>query len=266
MNLLLTNDDGINAPGLLTLAQRLHADGHELTLVAPLHETSGSGTSVGSQLDGTLVIFNLVELPGLEGVRAMAIDGPPALAVLAVCHSLIDVKPDLVISGINPGNNIGRLSHHSGTLGAATTAAAYGLRAVAVSCPAAPGERYKDAACFISVAVGPLATRAPDGVVFNINYPAREFKEVRGVRAGSLALPLSGDLVLEREPGGFRLRVSRDRRTVADNSDLALLDEGYISVTTAGDGGLETGAGDEISRILDGLMDDERVARHRGRL
>ena len=257
MQLLLTNDDGVDAPGILALARRLHADGHQLTLAAPFHETSGSGTSVGSQLDGRVTLSELRELPGLDGVRVVAVDGPPALAVLAVCHGLIEIQPDLVISGINPGNNIGRLSQHSGTLGAAMTAAGYGLRAVAVSCASAPNAQFVDAARFMSVAVSTLATRPHDGVVFNINYPARSFDRVRGVRAASMAIPDGGDVALQREPGGFSLRVSRDRRTVADDSDLALLDDGYITLTYAGQqrpSNAETAA---ISLVLDGLLEAE---------
>lgn len=254
MRLLLTNDDGIAAPGILALARRLLADGHELTLAAPFHETSGSGTSVGSQLDGRLTAYELRQVPDLPGVRAVAVDGPPALAVLAVCHGLIDVDPDLVISGINPGNNVGRLSLHSGTLGAAMAASGYGLRAVAVSCPGAPPERYEDTAHFTALAVEALATRPHDGHVFNINYPACGFAELRGVRAASMATPSGGDVALERGDSAFSLRVARDRSTVAEDSDLALLHEGFVSVTYAGQQLATNAATTAISDVLDRLV------------
>ena len=260
MRILLTNDDGIHAPGLIILAERLLRDGHELAITAPLRETSGSGTSVGSQLDGQFVPAELVTLPELDGVRAVAVDGPPCLAVLAVCHGLMDVTPDLLISGINPGNNIGRLSIHSGTLGAARTAAGYGLRAVAVSCPSAPGERYAEAADFMALAVETLATREADGLVFNINYPPAPFSEVRGVRAAAPAAPPDGDVTLDRETGGFRMRVSRDANAVAAESDLVLLGAGYISIACADRDDLRTTVTDELCVRLDSLMHAAQVA------
>lgn len=232
MRLLLVNDDGITAPGIRLLAHRLAADGHDVTMAAPDRQHSGSGTSVGHELNGLLIPTVVSESTEPPGIHMIAVGGPPALVALAACHGLVDRPPDLVISGINPGHNVGRLTLHSGTLAAATTAAAYGWPAVAVSCPGSPNERYEEASEFIAAAVETLAVGPVRRPVLNINFPHRELGDVRGVRHAALAMP-PAEVSLEREATGFRVRVSRPLETVAEDSDLALLHHGWITVTHA---------------------------------
>jgi 5'-nucleotidase len=231
MRVLMTNDDGIYAPGLSIMARQLVKDRHDVTIVAPLAQCSGSGTSIGSEVDGRILEVTAVTLPGLAGVPAFAVDGPPALAALAACHGLLPVAPQIVVSGINPGNNIGRLAAHSGTLGAVTTAASYGLPGIAVSCAAIPHDQYEATAAFLALTVEPLTRHAVGATAYNVNFPACPLEQVRGVRFGQLATPGPTDLRLTREPGGFRVRLARDRTKAAADSDLALLSEGYISIT-----------------------------------
>ena len=231
MRLLLMNDDGVHAPGLRVLAERLLLDGHEIIIVAPLDGHSGSGTSIGGELNGGLTSCERVDILGGRSDLAIAVDGPPALAALAACHGLLDSQPDLVISGINPGNNVGRLVLHSGTLAAAMTVASYGWPAIAVSCAGAPNTHFVDSAEFVASKIDDLAQRASDSSVLNVNYPPCVPNDVRGVRDASLAAPISGDLRLVQDDDGFRAFLHRPLDEVAEDSDLALLKAGYITFT-----------------------------------
>jgi 5'-nucleotidase len=260
MRVLLTNDDGINAPGLSIMGRGLVAAGHDVTIVAPLVQCSGSGTSIGSEIDGRNIELTAVTLPGLEGVPALAVDGPPALAALAACHGLLQVAPQIVVSGINPGNNVGRLAAHSGTLGAVTTAASYGLRGVAVSCAASPHERFEETAAFLALALEPLTRRARQAAAYNVNYPACSLTQVRGVRFSHLATPGPMDLHLTREPGCFRIRLARDRSLAAEDSDLALLSERYISITVLSAGLPEFPGSAVLAADLSAILDSAQAA------
>jgi 5'-nucleotidase len=258
MRVLLTNDDGIQAPGLVIMARRLVTSGHDVMIVAPAVQCSGSGTSVGSEIDGRLVGISDLTLPGLEGIQALAIDGPPALIALAACHGLLDAVPDVVISGINPGNNVGRLAAHSGTLSAVTTAGAYGIAGVAVSCAASPNDQFEATAGFVALALDPLIRFAAASTVYNLNFPPCPLEEVRGVRVGRLAEPGPTDVSLLRETGGFRMRLARDHLQAADDSDLALVMEGYISITALVAGLQEspcgTGVAHDLAKALEAVQ------------
>ena len=134
MRVLVTNDDGYDAPGIFALARAFAQAGHDATVLAPRTEASGSGAGVGPvHLRGGTVAVQEVDLPGLEGIRTLAVDALPALIVITACLGGFGPPPDLVVSGINPGRNVGRAVLHSGTVGAALTSAAFGLKALAVS-------------------------------------------------------------------------------------------------------------------------------------
>lgn len=231
MRILLTNDDGIHAPGLIALARHLLDAGHAVSIAAPLRQHSGSGTSLGGTLDHRFVPTEQLELPELPGVAAVAVDAPPAMVALMVAHGLVAPDAELVISGINPGHNVGRLIAHSGTIAAAQIAAAYGRRAFAVSCGSEVDAEFATAASFIARTLEVLVRLTGGGGVLNVNVPGAAISELPGVRWASLATPPSGDVALVQEPGGFRLDLSRDRATVAPGSDLALLHEGYVTLT-----------------------------------
>lgn len=123
---LFTNDDGIASPGLWTVAQAFQ-DFAEVLIVAPIRQQSGTGRSLANTSTGALVPQND------KGLPAFAVDGTPAQAVQ---HGVMEVatrKPDLVVSGINYGENTGNGVTISGTVGAALEAASFGIPAIAVS-------------------------------------------------------------------------------------------------------------------------------------
>jgi 5'-nucleotidase len=129
-HILLTNDDGIDSPGLWAAAEALSELGY-VTVAAPRNQFSGAGRSHPIQSDGVITPRQLQI--GRQIWTAYAIGGSPAQAVLYAVYDLLTKKPDLVVSGINYGENLGTGITISGTLGAAFEAASVGVPALAVS-------------------------------------------------------------------------------------------------------------------------------------
>src|SRR5215813_2968438 len=121
--ILLTNDDGYNAPGLNALVDALK-DFAEVSVVAPSGEKSGAAQSL--TLRQPIVCH-------VMGDRHWAVDGTPADAVIVALHKLLPEKPDLVISGINHGANLGENVYYSGTVGAAREGALHHIPSIAMS-------------------------------------------------------------------------------------------------------------------------------------
>ena len=131
--LLVTNDDGIHGPGLHALAGALADAGHEVVVVAPDYDASGTGASIGRFDLSSHLPVQRAELPGRPDIEAWALAGPPAMCVLAAVLGGFGGEFDAVVSGINAGANTGRVILHSGTVGAALTAQNFGIRGLAVS-------------------------------------------------------------------------------------------------------------------------------------
>ncbi len=175
--LLLTNDDGIESPGIRLLAQRL-ARSHEVVVVAPTTDRSGAGTGIGRFDPREGVRY----APGdIDGVESYAVDGPPGLAVMAASLGAFGGKPDLVVSGINAGMNTGHSVIHSGTVGAALTARTFGSRGLAVSLAPSDPWRWGTAVEVAASIVAWLLARPGGSLVLNVNVPARAMDEVAGV-------------------------------------------------------------------------------------
>lgn len=133
MKVLVTNDDGVESVGLHALVRALLVSGLDVVVAAPDRDMSGSGAAIGHIHMDEHIDAKPVDLPDLAGVPAYAVDGPPGLCVLAARLGGFGPTPDLVVSGVNPGCNTGRAVLHSGTVGAALTAANFGCRGIAVS-------------------------------------------------------------------------------------------------------------------------------------
>ena len=189
MRILITNDDGVFAPGIEALARGLSArfDGvHELVVVAPLVDYSGSGAAVGSVYERESIPYESVQIPGLEHVPTYGVDGPPALAVILACIEGFGPRPDMIVSGVNNGMNAGRSALHSGTVGAALTAAQFGLRGVATSIAWASDPVPWETPVTLAGNLVPVLATAERGTVLNLNVPAVPLSELRGVRHGTL--------------------------------------------------------------------------------
>lgn len=164
--LLLTNDDGVGAPGLAALVEAL-SDDHELVIVAPDGDRSGSGTGIG-QFDP----YRGVDVTPVEvaGVAAFAVAGPPGLAVMSAMLGAFGEPPDLVVSGVNAGANLGHSVVHSGTVGAVLTAKTFGSGGLAVSVGESDPWQFSQAAEVARRCVAWMIDRR-DGSTLNLNVP-----------------------------------------------------------------------------------------------
>lgn len=192
MRVLVTNDDGVGAPGLEALTRALVAwagaagrsgrAGHQIVVVAPSSNFSGAGAAVGSVTDRMSIPYRREVIAGAERAEVYGLDASPALSVIAGALGAVGPKPDLVLSGINHGVNVGRSILHSGTVGAALTASQLGISALAVSQRAGEEPDPWESAADLAVALIPLLTAAPTRTVLNLNVPHLRAADIRGVR------------------------------------------------------------------------------------
>ncbi|MCG8617482.1 MAG: 5'/3'-nucleotidase SurE [Desulfobacterales bacterium] len=177
MKILLTNDDGYRAKGILALYRAL-APEHEVILVAPDRERSaiGHGITLNQPLR-----YDQVDLNG--GGKGYAVNGTPADCVKLGLFDLCGGTPDLVISGINAGSNTGVNINYSGTAGAAREAAINGVPAIAASLQYGDIMDFDGMAAYIRSLLGkPAAMALPEGAFLNVNGPCIAMNDVKGVR------------------------------------------------------------------------------------
>jgi 5'-nucleotidase len=236
VRVLVTNDDGVDAPGIHVLARALHDAGHAVSVIAPASDLSGAGASIGPLHRSEPIPVAARSWRELPGVEVVAIERPPATAVYLACLGAFGPPPEMVASGINPGANTGHLVLHSGTVGAALTAAGLGVPAVALSMKWTDGDyHWETAARLAAPAVAWASEGATDAArprVLNVNVPNVAFPELRGVRDAHLApygefWVASADL---RE-GDLRIEFQGRDETPDPGTDVALLAEGYATVT-----------------------------------
>ena len=223
-NILVTNDDGISAPGLRALAQGLANIG-SVTVVAPSSERSAAAQSL--TLRKPIFCEQIAD-------REWAVDGTPADAMILAFHSLLPQRPDLVVSGINPGGNLGENVYYSGTIGAAMEAAINHVPAIAVSI-VYRGKTfdYQPAVRFLA-RLAPLILKEglPPGVLLNVNIPHPWKSGVRFTRQS----PKITRNVLERreDPRGrtyYWLHEQKLLEGIDPDTDYAAIMDGAISIT-----------------------------------
>lgn len=230
MRILLTNDDGIEAPGLKALFDAVRPFG-EIALSAPEKQASATGHSISLN---TPFKVESVHWPGAS--HAFRISSTPADCVRTAVFHLLPWKPDLVISGINQGANYGSLILYSGTVAAAAEAVLLGIPSVAVSLASHVFKDFAASAQFSRKLVDWILQKgmAP-GVLLNVNVPAGEILSLKGV-----ALTHQGLFrhVEDLEPhsemeGHFRYILDSPSEPTSEhpNSDVAKVKEGFISVT-----------------------------------
>lgn len=231
MRLLVTNDDGVRAPGILVLARSLVAAGHDVVVAAPLDDRSGSGAAFGPVHLGEGVVYEAVALDGL-GAPTFGIDGPPALAVMAARLGAFGAPPEMVVSGINPGPNTGRSVLHSGTVGAALTAANFGVSGLAVSMQVGEPMLWETAARLAVSACDWLAA-APARTVLNLNVPNVEMHALLGVRLARLApFGTVRTAIAGTTETHLQLELRATEVELDPDTDTALVQAGYAAVTS----------------------------------
>lgn len=229
MRILVTNDDGVDAPGIAALAGVLARAGHDVLVAAPAVDSSGSAAAVGPRGSDELAFFEHA-LGSAPGIRALRVEAFPAFIVYAACRGAFGPPPEVICSGINRGRNVGGAVLHSGTVGAALTAAQLGRSALAISLQARGSHLHYDTAAELALRLLPLLGRLRSGTVLNCNVPNVPAAELRGVRRAPLArygpilppIPLSGDLATP---------APLERSTPDEHSDDGLTLLGWATVT-----------------------------------
>jgi 5'-nucleotidase len=231
VRIMVTNDDGIESPGIHALATALHDRDHDVTVVAPRDDMSGVGAAIGRIRADQRIETSPASIPGAPGIRAYSLVGPPGLAVMAACLGAFGETPDLVVTGVNAGPNTGHACLHSGTVGAALTAATFGISALATSVGVSDPMQWQTACALLDEPLALLA-RLPAGVVLNLNAPPIPEPELRAVRWAKLdrfgrvrlALAESSDRWLQME---YRTTDAN----LDPECDTALLEQGHPTLT-----------------------------------
>lgn len=248
MRILVTNDDGVLAPGILPLARAMTEHG-DVTVVAPDSEYSGASAAIGALWEHVPHVVR----HRLDGVpEAWSVNGPPALAVMYARLGAFGEPFDLVVSGINPGANVGRSVYHSGTIGACISGRNGGWPGIAVSQAAAGWgvegqaseqvialQQWETAAAVASAFVRGFIAEPPlDVVIANINVPNCPIDEVRGWSIAEVGLlpprSMSKAVLVPRPdtPDEFDVDVAWGAPIdLPDHTDGGLIERGDVSVT-----------------------------------
>ena len=229
-HILLTNDDGIDAPGLLAMYQALSRVG-TVTVAAPATNQSLSSHGLTS---GHTPIF-VTTWTDEGGSVWHSITARPATCVSLALESLLSDRPDIVVSGSNHGANLGLVSYYSGTVAAAREAAFQGIPSIAVSVQAGSHMDFEAAAEFTAHLVGRyLEEKLPPKTFINVNYPALPEDQVKGEKIVSLSLEVSRSLYVKGEmPNGqgYFWQSYQPASGGEPETDLWALLEGYIAIT-----------------------------------
>lgn len=199
MHILLTNDDGVRAPGILAMYKQLHRIA-DVTVVAP----DGERSSISQAITLNHPIYRHTVL--FDGnIKAQAISGTPADCVKFAVSVLLKKKPDLIVSGINNGSNDGCSVFYSGTVGAAREGALLGIPSIAVSLDSTGADPdFKVAARFGVKAVRwAVEHRLPQGTFLNVNVPDIRERDIKGLLLTSQCrVPIHGEFRRRKDPSG----------------------------------------------------------------
>lgn len=235
LRVLVTNDDGVHQPGVTALARAVAGAGYDTVVVAPKDEYSGASAALGPVQLGQTLEYDAIEVPGLEDVPVYGLDGPPALCVVLARLGGFGDPPDVVVSGINPGNNTGRSILHSGTVGAAMTGASFGVSGLAVSISMGAEDteepHWLTAATVGVSALEWLLTRSERSIL-NVNVPNLPLADVRGVRLARLApFGTVRTAIVESGQGRLQFELRATEEQLDPDTDTALVLAGYVAVT-----------------------------------
>ncbi|MEJ6011811.1 5'/3'-nucleotidase SurE [Novosphingobium aquae] len=233
MRILLTNDDGINAPGLNVLERIARQFSDDVWICAPSEEQSGAGHS--------LTLTRPVRLHK-HAERRFSVSGTPTDALTMGLKKVLPAPPDLILSGVNRGANLGDDVTYSGTVSAAIEGALAGVRSIAFS-QVYSKEGIGDEVSFAAAEEwGPKLLKSLIDVSFaprtlvNVNFPALAANEVKGIRAVRQGFHdyARGSVVEGMDPRGYRyfwFGLDGIEHTPGHDSDLEAIADGYVSVT-----------------------------------
>ena len=223
--ILLTNDDGIHSEGLQILERTLLEVG-DVFVVAPAAEMSGASHS--------LTLSRPLRIRQIDK-RHWSVDGTPTDCVTLALHQILqeDELPDVCVSGINHGGNLGDDATYSGTVAGALEATILGVPGLAISLVARDHFNFTDAARFALVAVRKILSEGlPEGTLLNMNVPQGEIKGVKVTRQGiKNARPVITEHIDPRGKPYFWIGEQYFRSNAEDGTDYRAIEDGYVSIT-----------------------------------
>ncbi|WP_412498332.1 5'/3'-nucleotidase SurE [Shewanella indica] len=226
MKILVSNDDGVTAPGIRALSEALSAVAEVLT-VAPDRNCSGASNS--------LTLTNPLRINKLEN-GYISVNGTPTDCVHLAIRELYEGEPDMVVSGINAGANMGDDTLYSGTVAAAMEGRFLGLPAVAVSLVGREFTHYDTAAAYaVKIIMGLKKHPIASDQILNINVPDLPLDEIKGIRVTRLGARHKAEgMVRARDPHGrevFWLGPPGIELDVGEDTDFYAVSQGYVSIT-----------------------------------
>jgi 5'-nucleotidase len=234
MHILVTNDDGVTAPGLLELAKELASLG-QVTILAPDRNWSAAGHT--KTMDRPM---RVKPVDVLDGIQTFSTDGAPSDCVALAVLGFLQQKVDLVVSGINPNANLGHDMTYSGTVTAAMEAVIWGLPGIAVSLnaplhPITP-VNFQPAARVARQITNMVARRGiPPGVMLNVNIPYLPLAEIQGYRITRQGLRVYRDKLVSRlDPRGrpyYWIGGEEPTGVPDEGTDFGALAHNYVSIT-----------------------------------
>jgi len=230
MKILLTNDDGIHAKGIMAI-HRIFSANHDVSVIAPDRERSGVGH--GITLDNP-IRADWVRINDHDW--GYAVSGTPVDCIKLGILELLDELPDLVISGINPGANTGVNINYSGTVAAAKEASLYGIPSISASIQGHDPVYLDDAASFVLKLAQKISkTGLPSGTFLNVNFPDMPIPNSSGIRISRQDLKFYKEYIQKKTDPRNRTYywhgVELEKDFPDPNTDTPLLNRDYISIT-----------------------------------
>ncbi|MGC7872333.1 5'/3'-nucleotidase SurE [Desulfosporosinus sp. SYSU MS00001] len=229
MHILLTNDDGYFAPGIQTLYEVLaNHNGYDVSIVAPDGQRSATGHSI-TLFNPLFVAEHLLK----ESFKGFAISGTPSDCVKLAIQGELIPKPDLLISGINQGPNLGTDIFYSGTVSAAMEGVLLGVPSIAVSLASFEYQDFEPAAAYIAENLNLFLKLNHKGLI-NLNLPGKPRHEWQGLRVTRLGKAVYENIFEQRTDPRGRLYYWQSGTMTPDNendTDLRAIEEDFISIT-----------------------------------
>ena len=228
--ILVTNDDGIDSPGLVALKRTLSPLG-DVTVIAPAHSWSAAGHTKTMHKPMRVRRGSLS-----DGSEALVTTGSPSDCVSLALLGILDRRPDLVVSGVNKGPNMGDDVTYSGTVAAAMEGVVSGIPAIAASLDAWEGWDFETAARVVAgIASAMLERGLPAGTLLNVNVPPLPYAEIKGIRVTRLGRRVYKDVLVERkDPRGetyYWIGGDPPDGEPLEGTDFWAVKHGYVSVT-----------------------------------
>lgn len=230
MKILLTNDDGIFAPGIKVLANEL-SKSHEIYIVAPDTERSAAGHSI--TIHHPLRVKEHPEFG--DNIKAWSVTGTPADCTKIALEAILTEYPDLIISGINNGANLGTDVLYSGTVSAAMEGAIHDITSIAMSINSFTNHHYLAAAKYVPKILDLINSSNLPNILYNVNVPNLPYEEIKGIAVTRLGFRRYKNEFEERlDPRGkkyYWMAGTSVKIDQPEDSDLYKIEEGYVTLT-----------------------------------